>query len=191
MSETLTPNDDILRTFFYAGLFKPELCQRVFQEAIWDPELTRNHVDLQARYAPGFENYRAKDIQVLAHEEANQWIRVAMLRLLKTCNTRHFQFEAEQLSEVQLLTLKAGEKMDWHYHVGLGPLAMRKVCLTLVLSDEKDYTGGSFHSIVGTREQPQGTAIVHASIATVCTQTVTQGELKLLFATLDGHQPLR
>lgn len=89
------------------------------------------------------------------------------------------------------MTLQTGEHIPWHYNLGTGPMALRKVCIVVVLSHESTYEGGQVCSIVGSSAQPQGTAIVYPSMATVCLRPVTQGSLTFLFATLDGERPFR
>lgn len=183
-------NDDILRTFFYENGFSQDLCKQILA-AHWDPQRTTEYVALQEQYLPGFKNYKPKTLQALGQIPENIWIRQHLHELLTRFNARHYQFEATHLSEVQLITLKEGEAIDWYSNIGLGPFALRKICLFIILSERSAYEGGRIHSLVKSAPQSQGAIVVAPSIATLCIQPVTQGELKLLFTTLDGDRPFR
>lgn len=185
----LVQNDDILRTFFYKGLFKLEHCEHALMTE-GTPAEQHPYYHQQLQCLPGFQHYKPARIEVLASAE-HQWIRESFLSMLKVFNDRHYQFDASRLSEVQRMTLHAGEEIPWHYNLGTGPMALRKACLTVMLSPEHTYEGGQFCSVVGSTAQPQGTAIVYPSMATVCIRPVTRGSLTFLFATLDGERPFR
>lgn len=183
-------NDDILRTFFYKDIFSQNICEQLLN-AHWDPRRTAEYVKLQEQYLPGFKHYKPQTLQALGQTSENIWIRKHLHQLLTRLNDRHYYFEATHLSEVQLMTLKKGEGIDWYSNIGFGAFALRKLCLFVVLSEESAYEGGRIHSLVRSAPQHQGNIIVAPSIATLCIQPVTHGELKLLFTTLDGDRPFR
>jgi hypothetical protein len=146
---------------------------------------------LQTQYLPGFKHYKPESIQALGQTQENLWLRKHLHELLTRFNEKHYHFEASHLSEVQLMTLKKGERIDWFSNIGLGPFALRKVCLYVILSEKTGYEGGRIHSLVKSGDQEQGNIVLLPSIATLGIQPVTHGELKLLFTTLDGDQPFR
>lgn len=186
-------NNDILSTFFYRKVLSKETCEKILLEADWDPERTKTYLELQANYIPGFKRYQPDTIQALAQTPGNLWIRQRFHQLLSRLNDNHYHFEATHLSEIQLLTLKKGDEIDWFSNIGLGPFALRKVCLFAILSDDSDYDGGQIYPLTkATLQTPaQGNVVVAPSVATLCIRPIKQGELKLLFTTLDGDQPFR
>ena len=183
-------NDDILRAFFYGDIFSQAMCERVLR-AHWDPQRTQEYLALQEQFLPGFKHYRPKEIQALAQIPENLWLRKHLHQMLSQLNARHYHFEAAHLSEVQLMTFKQGEGLDWYSNIGLGPFALRKLCVFVVLSEDSAYAGGVIHALVRSASQSQGNIVVLPSIGTLCLQKVTRGELKILFATLDGDRPFR
>lgn len=183
-------NDDVLRAFFYTGIFSQQLCEKVLK-ANWDPRRTQEYLTLQTQFLPGFKHYRPEKMQALAQAPENLWLREHLHQMLSQLNARHYHFEAPHLSEVQLMTFKQGEGLDWYSNIGLGPFALRKLCVFVVLSENNAYEGGVIHSLVRSASQSQGNIVVLPSIGTLCLQPVTRGELKVLFATLDGDRPFR
>ncbi len=183
-------NDDILRTFFYEKIFSQSLCKQIL-EAHWDPQRTQEYLELQTQYLPGFKHYRPREMQALGQISDNLWLRKHLHQLLTHLNNRHYHFEATHLSEVQIMTLKKGETLDWYSNIGLGPFALRKLCLFVILSENSNYEGGSIHSLVSSVPQNQGGIVLFPSIATLSIRPIERGELKLLFTTLDGDQPFR
>lgn len=192
MVEGLPINNDIIKSFSYLNAFSPAECEKLQQLPI-DPQRTQQTLLEQQTYLQGFKQYMQGQIAVPdLSDEAGQALIQQISGLMQMLNQRHYHFELGQRLEIQLLSLQAGQAIDWHFELGDFIYSTRKLALVIFLSDPETYGGGAFEIMSrGTRNTryPQGSVLTYPAYATVSVQRLTHGKTDLLTAWMHGSKP--
>lgn len=112
------------------------------------------------------ERYRVSQVAWIAQQADTHWLYHKLALLFDEINAQ-FNFELLGLIDPPQYTVYgAGQHFDWHIDVGTGAASLRKLSLTVQLSDGAEYEGGDLE-FVGTHIQGAqrgiGTATVFPS----------------------------
>lgn len=131
------------------ALFTPEECRRIISES--------GEAGLQQGTIGGVkdkqENVRVRksDIRFCFPDEQNRWIFDRLEDEVHKAN-QTYGFEIDGFFEgFQIARYAAGGHYTWHMDIGNAGLSLRKLSMTVQLSDAGDYTGGDLKHIVATR----------------------------------------
>lgn len=186
-------NDNIPRALFFGEIFKPEECERVLQSPV-DLELTQQFAAHQRDLMPGYAQYMQAESRLLAMSPENHWLFDYLSKLLRVLNDKHYHFDLERLLGTQILTLKPGMKVDWHFDLGNGLFAKRKLSLVAFLTPHEQYEGGALDLMTnGTyaHRRQQGVIGVFPAYYVSAFQPVTSGEMQVLLTWMHGADRFR
>lgn len=150
-----------------------------------------------AKYGHGEQNndYRASKVcGVPFGTNDNKWITESLHSIVTKANAECFGFDLNGLQEFQIAEYNVGEHYDYHDDMRISDRAsMRKLSLSVQLSDADDYTGGDFEfaNNIGTPDQvhlqKKGTAILFPSFVTHRIKPVTSGTRYSLVGWYEGN----
>lgn len=119
------------------GFFSPEECKRILQLSEGLPES-----DGAAGYQEKTTGIRESRIRSVSPNESNQWLYTRLQAAAFTAN-KLYKFEVKGFREtLQIASYTGGGYFDWHVDIGPGVSALRKLSISVQLSDDSDYTGG-------------------------------------------------
>ena len=127
---------------------------------------------------------------------AHAWIFDRVAALVEQENGRHWRFRLSHLEPLQLLTYPEGGHYDWHTDLGAtGLMALRKLSLTVQLSDGIGYDGGDLEIRVGGRctvpPRSIGSAVLFPSWQPHRVTPVGRGTRHALVCWIVGKRSLR
>lgn len=127
---------------------------------------------------------------------SQRWIFDRLTALVERENAAHWRFRLTHLEPPQLLTYPTGGHYGWHTDLGAtGLMALRKLSLTVQLSDGADYEGGELEVQVGGRTvsppRPVGSAILFPAWQPHRVTPVTAGTRHALVCWIIGKRSLR
>lgn len=112
--------------------------------------------------------------------------------LLLDVNERVYHFEVAEIEPVQLAEYSVGEEYRDHLDIGAGRAALRKLSLSVQLTDPAAYDGGNLVIWrTGTVERSRGAAVVFPSYLVHKVEPVTRGLRRSLVAWMNGVVPFR
>jgi PKHD-type hydroxylase len=128
--------------------------------------------------------------------KAQQWIHDRLTQLVERENAAHWRFRLTHLEPPQLLRYPTGGHYAWHTDLGAtGLMALRKLSLTVQLSDGETYEGGELEVQVGGRTvsppRPLGSAILFPAWQPHRVTPVTSGTRHALVCWIIGKRSLR
>jgi PKHD-type hydroxylase len=107
----------------------------------------------------------------------NNWLydKIGMLAMMVNANRYKFEIQGFQY-KLQLSKYENTEFIDWHSDFGVGESSIRKLSISIQLSDPSEYEGGDFQ-LIGDISVPKekGTAIIFPSFVTHRVAPVTSG----------------
>jgi PKHD-type hydroxylase len=131
------------------------------------------------------EHYRAGRVCWIEPHPATNWLYHKLAVLFSEANT-YFNFELLGLIDPPQFTVYgAGHHFDWHIDVGGGAASLRKLSMTVQLTDAAEYEGGDleFHDDTDPRRQRLlGTATIFPSYVAHRVTPVTSGTRRSLVA---------
>ena len=137
--------------------------------------------------------YRSSRVGWIPKEDSYHWIYAKLGALVNEANEALWQFDLFGMAEpVQLTEYHAGEHghYDWHTDVGAGRTSLRKLSITIQVSDGSDYQGGGLQFM--SRRKPQtgskaaGTAYVFPSYLLHRVSPVTEGVRRSIVVWVSG-----
>lgn len=125
-----------------------------------------------------------------------KWVFERMSDVVTRVNAETWQFRISAMEPIQLLTYPVGGHYGLHADLGTrGVMSLRKVSITVQLSDEADYDGGRLEIRNGgltiVPERPQGSAVLFPSYQPHRVTPVTRGVRHALVLWVVGKKPLR
>lgn len=144
------------------NIFTKEECDRIVREYV---NKCVSSGTVQNGNARSSKNYFIK------HSEETDWIYMRLASLVEYFNTEKFKFNLDkQFQNIQFTKYEKGDYYKWHVDVGPSPeTCIRKISLSVQLSDEKTYSGGDLQfgnldeeSLTASREK--GSATLFPSI---------------------------
>jgi PKHD-type hydroxylase len=164
------------------GSLTPEECAMVVAEGTARPAMP-------GRVELGSDVYRVSHIAWLEPHAGNEWLYHKVGSLFLQVN-QHYGFDLVGMFDaLQFTQYGPGQHFDWHMDVGRGATSLRKLSLTIQLSDPADYDDGNL-GFVGLDSQPEarglGAATVFPSYMGHCVTPVTRGVRRSLVAWASG-----
>ena len=172
-------------------IFTPKQCQMVIDKGM-SLKSEDAKVGMSRRPGGGYDpNKRITTISWIPFKDMPEMYRDIEATMIKA-NNNHFGFEGMQLTEPgQFTHYLTGGFYEWHMDndvVGIKQPPVRKISMTLLLSDPSTFEGGEleFMSKGKTAKLKQGQAIFFASWLQHRVKPVTRGERKSLVMWVGG-----
>jgi PKHD-type hydroxylase len=172
-------------------IFTPKQCQMVIDKGM-SLKSEDAKVGMSRRPGGGYDpNKRITTISWIPFKDMPEMYRDIEATMIKA-NNNHFGFEGMQLTEPgQFTHYLTGGFYEWHMDndvVGKNQPPVRKISMTLLLSDPSTFEGGEleFMSKGKTAKLKQGQAIFFASWLQHRVKPVTRGERKSLVMWFGG-----
>lgn len=185
-------------TYFHSK-FKPELmftkdeCKKIIEYAN-NKYPTKSTVgnESNGKYAPEVRRVEQYGIPLT---DKTKWIYDKIVNSVNTANTEYFKYELLGIvHELQLLHYRSDENgfYDWHVDIGEGSAANRKISVSVILSDERDYEGGDLiiNSMGNNINTSKETGSIHMfpSYMLHTVTPVTKGDRWVLVIWIHGSQ---
>jgi PKHD-type hydroxylase len=110
------------------------------------------------------EETRKSIIRWLPQTEEWHWVYERLMEMIVEANKELWGFNLYSIPDsIQYTTYPAnGGHYDWHMDIGPNELSVRKVSLTIQMSDEEEYVGGDLQFMRGKKEEntPRGKGCV-------------------------------
>ena len=134
---------------------------------------------------------RSSTVRWIYPNEKNFWLFDRIAGLIKGCNEARYGFDLWAMSEgLQIADYGPGNFFSWHKDHGNGSHSIRKLSITIQLSDPGDYEGGDMEFMAGPQVQvaPKslGTAIIFPSFVMHRVTAVTRGKRRSLVSWVSG-----
>lgn len=177
---------DKIEPFVYVDkVFTPAQCEAIIQ-------IGKNAILDTATVSNGDTLCRKSRSSWLSPEEGNKWIFQNLADTIIYINSQFFKFDILGFAEgIQFAEYKSPDgKYDPHVDCAYNE-KIRKLSISVQLSDENDYEGGNFICNYGTEmvmPRTQGTVIAFPSYALHGVKPVTKGTRYSLVAWVTGPQ---
>lgn len=146
----------------------------------------------EAKIEKGIINHDIRKSNVVSIDPENEgWIydKLGTACILVNANKYKFNILGFQ-SKLQLTTYNTGDFYGWHMDSGRGRNSIRKLSITIQLSDPDEYDGGELQFLSAKKEinapKEKGTAIVFPSYVYHRVQPVIRGTRKSLVGWIAG-----
>ena len=171
-----------------AGLMPNEtLCQMLSIPRALRPEEVDRIVGLAEATEPvegevigdsGAASRRSSEVRWLPHSDATKWLYDRVGMLIHTLNGQHWRFDLEGLEAIQVARYPVGGTYDWHVDMGPGEASLRKLSVTIQLSESDAYEGGDLQFPDGPERlaRERGDAVIFPSFMHHRIAPVTSGE---------------
>lgn len=140
------PKTEYAETVELFNAFSEQECSEIIKigSLIEDQEAVVGHTNTVN------QDIRNTSVKWLYFSEETEWIWSRLENLVNEVNNRHFDFDLIGfLSGIQLLTYSEGSYFKWHKDCGFGNSSLRKLSLTVQLSDSDSYEGGDLELFYG------------------------------------------
>lgn len=182
-------------------MFTPEECQKII-------DVSKGQYGNDAGIGGGAERgavvkeIRDADVYDVIPTQENLWIFDKIGHIVSCANANHFDYEISGITHgLQLLHYKhkpeekTNGHYNWHIDSGPGPSALRKISLSVQLTDDKYYEGGELEvydhagSVIGTKEL--GSVHLFPSYMPHQVHPITRGERWALVIWVHGNKRFR
>ena len=124
-------------------------------------------------------------------EEAHRPFMVKLAQLAIQANQQYFNFDLMGFYEpIQIAEYGAGDFFKWHADFGNGPESVRKLSLSIQLSDAADYEGGDLQFMVNeegvSAPRTLGTVVIFPSFVLHRVTPITSGKRRSLVGWVSG-----
>lgn len=175
----------------FRDVFSAEECQRIIDQGTafgLEAGVVRE-ADLDA-------SLRDSRIARFGQTAETAWIFDRLFDLVGRMNRENWRFELAGAEALQLASYGVGGHYDWHLDIGVGfPFTMRKVTVSVQLSDPAEYQGGALETLYGLQSdiapRDRGTLVMFPSYILHRVQPVTSGSRYSLNAWIHGEAPFR
>ena len=146
------------------------------------------------------DDIRNSRVKWIPQEPEWDWLYLKLMDMAKTANNELWQFEMHTAPEmIQYTEYLANEngKYDWHQDIGPGLPSLRKVSITVQLSEADEYEGGDLKIWMGgdlsdemnlvTAPRGAGHVVVFPSYMPHCVTPVTKGIRRSFVIWLGGE----
>jgi PKHD-type hydroxylase len=180
-----------------AGVFTPEQCDRIVTRR---DALGFDDAKVENRDAAGSKSLvhtiRQTERTHLLPSPEHAWIFERLGAVVGEVNARAWQFRVSHMEPLQLLRYHSRGHYAWHADLGTrGIMSLRKISITVQLSDSDDYEGGDLEIKAGGRSivpaRPRGSAVLFPSWQPHRVTPVTSGVRDALVLWVVGKRPLR
>ena len=155
--------------------------------------LGKTEIGIEGTYDP---TIRSSKVKWLPKSEEFRGLYERIAQEIMIHNNQHFKFDLDCIREqIQYTEYHAKDKgqYDWHMDLGSGWASLRKLSVTINLSDPKDYDGGVLEFNLGGKTITQGSKAkgaitVFPSYLLHRVSPVTRGTRKTLVLWVGGNQ---
>tara|TARA_R110000751_G_scaffold230123_1_gene331641 strand:+ start:2004 stop:2591 length:588 start_codon:yes stop_codon:yes gene_type:complete len=146
--------------WYYKNIFPKHLCNEIVSYAL-SKDLVKGSVvgNDKAR------NDKVRNSNIVWLDE--KWLYIKLINIIRNANEQaNWNFQVDNAEPVQFTVYKKGMHYDWHedafqkpYSKNNGSLCgkIRKISMSLILNDPKEYKGGEFEIDLGNRQKPTTT----------------------------------
>jgi len=183
----LQPNEALCRMLSIPRAFHAEDVDRVMTLA-----QAVHPVAGEVIVGSGPESRRSSEVRWLAHGPDTAWLYERIGLVVHRLNAEHWRFDLGGLEAIQVARYPVGGTYDWHVDLGPGQASLRKLSVTVQLSEADSYDGGQLQFPDGPeRLAPErGDAVIFPSFMHHRIAPVTRGERWSVVAWVVG-QPFR
>lgn len=183
-------HDNLMRALLFDKLLNQDECQNILKAKL-DAALSQQYYQQACQLIPGYAQVMKATSQLIGFDPENQWLHDQLAAMLNVVNNKYYNFEVDRVLGSQLITLEAGQSIEWHCDLGQGVFSTRKATMIAFLSPLDSYEGGIIElmaSQYASVRQSPGEVFVHPSFYMRRIQTVTKGKLQLLVSWLHGSK---
>lgn len=158
--------------------FSPDECRRIVELGDARAKVDGILEDGSDRY----QKHRVSQVSWIEPNAETHWLYHRLGVVLQDANAQ-YGFDLRGLVDLLQYTLYGPEQhFDWHIDIGSGRSSVRKLSMTIQLSDAADYQGGELEFVGGSVPQQRelGTAIVFPSMLAHRVSPVTGGQRRSL-----------
>lgn len=172
---------------YYQGLFLPHEIDQV--KRLWAEDQT-----IKATLT-GKEAYkdelRKSSVMWIDDKPEHKWIYDKLAGLAMTCNNERYWFDLLGFhEELQLAQYVEGDFFDWHLDFGPGESSIRKLSMTIQLSDSDEYEGGDLQFMINqhivTAPRQKGTIVIFPSFIIHRVTPITRGTRQSIVGWVSG-----
>ncbi len=126
----------------------------------------------------GPESRRTSEVRWLTHGHDTAWLYERIGMLVHSLNGQHWRFDLGGIEAIQVARYPVGGTYDWHVDLGPGQASLRKLSVTIQLSESDAYEGGDLEFPDGPERlaRNRGDAVVFPSFMHHRIAPVTAGE---------------
>jgi PKHD-type hydroxylase len=180
------PNDFINVALTYESAFSPGECESLLALALGLP--SQDGV-LDSANRDVYRQVRKSAVRMIDFEPNIEWVFVKLRDLALNAN-QSYRFDIHGFRErLQVAEYGVGDHFDWHLDLTGGPSSLRKMSISVLLSDAASYEGGDlefFRTPAGRLGRNRGAAIVFPSFMPHRVTPVTRGTRFSLVAWIAG-----
>ncbi len=179
----LQPNDRSTLMVYVSGFMSPGECRRAI-------ELSRKYSGQDGLTGTGGDKQRIRNstVRFLLPTPDSEWlfakIEAAVLHL-----NQAYKFDLRGFYEgMQVASYDPEGHYDWHSDLGTGAYSVRKLSLSVQLSDTDDYEGGELEFMAGNEPAPKkiGSLVAFPSFLVHRVRPVTRGNRMSLVSWISG-----
>ena len=177
-ARTLSLNDRIASVQYLTTAFTVAECEAVISEGLAMPRM-------EGRVELGADAYRVSHIAWIEPRPSNHWLFHKVGALFTQVN-QHYGFDLVGMVDALQFTEYGPEQhFDWHMDIGPEETSLRKLSMTLQLSESGAYEGGELQFVglgAGSQLRAQGSATFFPSYLGHRVRPVTSGMRRSLVA---------
>ena len=168
--------NNFVEFIYYEGMFLPHEIAKI--QTLWQQDQTKKAtVTGENEYK---DDLRKSSVMFIDNIPANNWIYQRLADLAITCNNERFHFDLLGFhEELQLAKYVEGDFFDWHLDFGPGETSIRKLSMTIQLSDPSEYEGGDLQFMINqnivTASREKGTIVIFPSFILHRVTPITKG----------------
>ncbi|MEM1123293.1 MAG: 2OG-Fe(II) oxygenase [Bacteroidota bacterium] len=156
----------------------------------WD-EQQKQAAELEGGVATTDEELRKTSIVGLENNEEHQWLYQRISNFALQVNNQRYFYDIRGIFEpLQLMEYSEGDFFDWHLDFGNQHSSIRKLSVTMQLSDPTDYEGGDLQFMINkdiiTAPRSKGTIIIFPSFIMHRVTPITQGKRRSIVGWVSG-----
>jgi PKHD-type hydroxylase len=179
------PSDYLGAAIRHQGAFSPQECDAIIQHALATP----SQEGLLAGKNPQFYGHRKSLVRYIDYEPPIDWLFLKLRNLAQYAN-QFYRFDCHDIGErLQVAEYGVGDQFDWHIDLNVGASSVRKISISVQLSDSADYEGGDlefFRQPVLPNDRSRGLIFFFPSYAPHRVAPVTRGKRLSLVAWVHG-----
>ena len=172
---------------YYQGLLLPHEIDRI--QKFWAAEQTIPATvdgDQSIR-----QDLRKSSVMFIENNPQNDWIYRRMAGAAIKTNNERYWFDLLGFHEqLQLTRYSAGDFFEWHLDFGAGDISVRKLSITVQLSDPNDYEGGDLQFMINQNiidaPRERGTVIIFPSFILHRVTPITRGKRESIVGWVAG-----
>lgn len=172
---------------YYQGLFLPHEIDRL--KSLWkDQDTVKATLTGKDKYN---DEIRQSSVMGLHNDPEYKWVYDRLASVAVQCNNERFWFDLLGFYEnLQLTRYSEGDFFEWHLDFGSGESSMRKLSVTVQLSDPSEYEGGDLQFMINqkivTAPREKGTAIIFPSFIMHRVTPITKGVRQSIVGWVSG-----